>query len=210
MPCVPAVCSQCGAVFASPFDVRGENATFVGCRSTCPRCGGDAYIPDGIYSALTETLLAFTSGLVPRDGVERLREILVSARQSQRESGEVGKEIATEIPELSSVADVLPRTRNELHAFVAVIVALLGAHCPHPRRDPTHSRQRRDVSLLHAVHARFLILDNPRLDASRYFESASSPMRQQRQQILHIHDPVLIEIRRRIGLGPLPQQDQQI
>lgn len=47
MTAIPARCNQCGYTFPSPFNLAGTtNSMVVGCRASCPRCGGMATVMD--------------------------------------------------------------------------------------------------------------------------------------------------------------------
>jgi len=126
MPKVPAVCLRCGIIFPSGIVVSGTNDSFIGCFSRCPRCGDAAPIPSGVYSALTDSVLAFTRQHLSAEAIERLRDIFRSAQPEEKETEEVAREIRKEVPELAKLADALPKDRNQLYAFAAVLVALLG------------------------------------------------------------------------------------
>ena len=126
MPIAPAVCDKCNTVFASGFNIAAENISLYGLTAgPCPSCGGLGSIPDGVYSALSETILAFKAGRINQATLQILADLLESARTTGDEPQEVAERIKSNVPELASVADALPKTRNELYAFLAVLVALL-------------------------------------------------------------------------------------
>lgn len=126
MPLAPAVCNKCHAIFASGFNIAGKNATLSGCTAgPCPACGGLGTIPDGVYSALSDTILAYKAGHINEAALRRLATLLESARTTEDEPQKVAERIKSDIPELASVASALPNTRNELYAFLAVLIALL-------------------------------------------------------------------------------------
>ena len=57
--------------------------------------------------------------------LERLAQILREARQRNASVHEVNETIQQETPNLSTLADVLPRTRNELYAFLAIVLTAI-------------------------------------------------------------------------------------
>lgn len=125
MPRAPAICPQCGTIFASPISINAQNATLTGITVTCPRCRAEAHIPSGVYSALNSTTLALTSERVSPEKLQQIISILESAQSKEATADEIARDIMATAPELSSVADVLPKKRNELYAFIAVLTAVI-------------------------------------------------------------------------------------
>ena len=144
MPRAPAVCKTCGTIFASPFEIAAgvRNVQFVGPGeiSPCPKCGGSGTIPNGVYSALNETSLAFTTGKVSAEDLERFLGLLKSARERDAAPEQVADSIKAEVPELSKVADALPKTRSELYAFLAVLIALVSVLLNTCQSDKSRSK----------------------------------------------------------------------
>lgn len=122
MPRAPAICPKCNMIFASPININASNATLTGCSVTCPKCGSMANIPPGVYSALNATTLALTWGRVSPEELDQLITIFKAARSSRAAPEEVAKEIESKVPELASLADVLPTTRIQLYAFLGIII----------------------------------------------------------------------------------------
>lgn len=126
MPSIPAVCDRCGHIFPSGFGLRGNaRLTLSGVGTICPRCGANARMPDGVYEVTSDTLTRL--GTVSPD---RLKILLAFARRLQHEHTTVEAvraEIAASAPELQSWADVLPKTRSDLYAFLGLLVSILMA-----------------------------------------------------------------------------------
>lgn len=130
---LPVYCERCNVILPIPMYVSisgGASVTIQGCTSHCPRCGGVAAILQGVYTALSDTAVAITSGKVSPGDVRRLVAILESAPAREASSDQVAQQVKTEVPELSSIADVLPRTRNELYAFLVVLIGGLSLLSP--------------------------------------------------------------------------------
>ena len=147
MPPIPAICRNCGIIFGSGVHIPRKDtfATFVDCSAVCPRCKGPADIPNGTYSALSDTILAFTKGTVTKEHLRELVRILEGGKDSQLEPKRVADEIRSDLPELSSLADVLPTTRKELYAFIGVIAACVIALLTlidHVKPTPTMAEDR--------------------------------------------------------------------
>ena len=127
MPRLPAICTKCGNLFQSGFAFEGPGIIQTeNCSSgPCPFCGEMGTVPDGVYSVLTKTALIFTSGVVVKNQLEQFVQTLKTSIQAKTESEELSKQIKKEHPELSSIADALPKTRNELYLFLTLLVTLV-------------------------------------------------------------------------------------
>jgi len=122
----PAVCDKCGTIFPSAFNIAAENVGIYGCSSCpCPKCGGYGRIPDGIYSFIDNAILLLSDRTRTKSQLHKLADILKKARQKHATTQELGDKIQNELPELSSLKDILPKTRTELYAFVAIILTII-------------------------------------------------------------------------------------
>ncbi len=126
---LPAFCDNCGAVFPSGFAIRGEGAkTFVGNKSgPCPVCGRMGSVPDGVFD-VTDNVIRLLSG--PQKTVEQLRKlasVIKEARETVEKPNKAVEKIKNEAPELSSIVDALPKTRNELYGFLTIILMAVGS-----------------------------------------------------------------------------------
>jgi hypothetical protein len=124
---IPAFCDTCGAVF--PSGIVAENATnmaLVGNRAgPCPVCGGVGHIPDGVFNFVGNTIEILSAPRRTIDELSRLTKILREAREKKEAPEAVAQKIRDELPDLAGLADLLPRTRAELYAFLALIVAVI-------------------------------------------------------------------------------------
>ena len=121
---LPAICDNCGAVFPSGLAVSGMS---VGVKSgPCPACGRMGSIPDGIYN-ITGNVIRLLAG--PQKTIKQLQQIadvIAEARDTVAEPNKAVEIIKQEAPELSSIVDVLPKTRNELYGFLTVLLVAVG------------------------------------------------------------------------------------
>lgn len=124
---VPAVCDNCGAIFPSGFEASNStNMTFNGCTSgPCPACGGQGHIPDGVYNFIGNTIELLSGPSRTVSELQHLATILKKAKKKHSSYQDVTKEIEEQLPELSSIKDVLPKTRTELYAFIAIIISTI-------------------------------------------------------------------------------------
>lgn len=124
---VPAVCDNCGNIFPSGFSaINSTNISFSNCRAgPCPVCGGTGHIPDGVYNFIGNTI-EFLSG--PERSLIELRKlasILERAKNNNFDSKSIGREVDEEIPELSSIKDLLPTNRSELYGFITILLTII-------------------------------------------------------------------------------------
>jgi len=122
----PAFCDDCGAVFRSGIVVEDSAPTLAGNRAgTCPVCGGTGRIPDGLLSFVGNTIEILSVPQRTIDELSRLAQILYAARAEQQSPDDIADTIRQEMPALSGLAEILPKTRSELHGFVALIAAVV-------------------------------------------------------------------------------------
>jgi len=77
-----------------------------------------------LYKVVGEAVHAFV-GRQSMNELKRLLGVLKAARREQLQREEVVARVKESTPELSRVADCLPRTRIELYVFLSVIIGLL-------------------------------------------------------------------------------------
>jgi hypothetical protein len=123
-----------GAVFRSSIVAESvTKLTLVGIGAgPCPVCGGSGHIPDGVFTFVGNTIRILSAPQRTIDELSRLAEILRKAREKKEAPEAVAQKIRDELPNLADLADLLPRTRTELYAFLALIVAvitLIGQSC---------------------------------------------------------------------------------
>lgn len=125
---VPAICNTCGSLFPSGFNLQpgATDAAFVGCDAgPCPNCGGDGSIPDGIYNLIGNTIRILSQSSQTTAQLQRLAAILKETYQSKASVTSLEERLEKDLPELSSFRDALPKTRNELYAFIAIALTII-------------------------------------------------------------------------------------
>lgn len=128
MPRVPAFCDNCGTVFPSGFSVKGGGTLVsVGSKSgPCPVCGGMGSVPDGVFKAAGDVIRLLAGPKKTIDQLQMLVSVIAEARNTVSEPYKAVEKIKREAPELSSIVDLLPKTRNELYGFLTVILMAVG------------------------------------------------------------------------------------
>jgi hypothetical protein len=125
---VPAVCNTCGTIFPSGFVAEGaSNITFSDCGAgPCPRCGGMGHIPDGVYNFIGNTIELLSGQARTRDELQRLGDLLRKARTERLSVDQIKEKIIAEVPEISSLKDILPKTKGELYPFLGIVITVIG------------------------------------------------------------------------------------
>jgi hypothetical protein len=127
VPVLPAFCDQCGSVYSSGFsfenchDITMSNVS----SGPCPKCSGTLRVPDGVYDITGNVIKIVRGTLKSIDQFKQLAGILSNAQRLNQSKEQVDEAINKEVPELNSLASVLPKTRMELYAFITVILMAL-------------------------------------------------------------------------------------
>jgi len=127
MPEMPAFCKNCGAIFGSGMVF--ENCTNIqlnGNKVQCPNCGDIGEVPDGVFDIVGNIIEVLTATPNTINNFKKLNHILTDAKNKNYSHEEINSKIKKEIPELSSFSDVLPKSRNELYAFITLILTAIG------------------------------------------------------------------------------------
>ena len=131
---VPAVCNRCRSFFPSGygFDAGGTGVevsldipSSAPLSRRCPACGGTGRVLGGVYSIVEDAISLLRGSERTVSELERLAGILHSAKERGASVEEVRSTVRKDLPELSSLADLLPRTRGELYAFIAMVIAAI-------------------------------------------------------------------------------------
>lgn len=127
MPYIPAFCDHCGLIFNSGFSFGGnvQNITMSGNKTQCPNCGEMAIIPDGLYNVVNNTIELLKGPEISAQRLKLLKLIITDLRNKELTNQELNNKLTEEIPELSSLKDFLPKTRNELYAFLGLLLAIV-------------------------------------------------------------------------------------
>lgn len=123
---LPALCDSCGLFFSAPNLINSSIPfTITDCGTNCPRCGRMASILDGTYHHLSNAVSVLYTTDVSERKLKALANALDVARKSNASPEEVRAAIKEHAPELKRLSDLIPQTRNELYALIAVILAAI-------------------------------------------------------------------------------------
>jgi len=128
MTAIPALCNQCGSLFAfHGIQIgNGANVTMSGnLVGPCPNCGGFGSIPDGVYSSVGNILRIIAAATTNSALIGQKLNALRAAQLALVEDKADAKLVVQDTPELASFGDLVPKTRTELYAFLALLIAAL-------------------------------------------------------------------------------------
>src|SRR5262252_3728634 len=123
---LPAYCNSCGFVYPSgielkyALDIRMSNN-----QVQCPRCGAMGRIPDGTYNVLGNAIHVLASTQRSASDLRKLADAIQRARDNNASPEEIKRTIKEQAPELRSLADTLPQTRNELYAAITLLCTVI-------------------------------------------------------------------------------------
>jgi hypothetical protein len=128
MVMIPASCDACGLLFGTSNPIGGSNftVTLIGNTINCPRCHNPyAKILDGVYSSFGDTFDILATSNYSREKLEALAKALDHARKRNATSEEVKATIKEHAPELSGIADALPKNTDQLYQFLIALCTLI-------------------------------------------------------------------------------------
>lgn len=126
MPRLSAICNTCDTVFEAPVNLFHAEVSIKNFKiGPCPTCGGDGSILDGTYSVDEKTIALLSGPQATIDRLEKLHGILLAAKEEELPRDELARQVRAEVPELSSLSSLIPQTRNELYAFLGLLIALV-------------------------------------------------------------------------------------
>jgi len=128
MPYAKAFCDNCGLIFDSGIflEENAQNISLKGNKNQCPNCGNMADIPDGLFSVVNNTIELLKGPEITAQRLKSLKKIISDIRNKEITNEEITKTLTENAPELSSLANLLPKTRSELYSFLAVIATIIG------------------------------------------------------------------------------------
>ncbi|RAN36782.1 hypothetical protein HY26_07165 [Hyphomonas sp. GM-8P] len=115
------VCENCGYRFTSrQMYFADTSVTISDACETCPVCHGPAFVIDGTYEFVGETLKAFRP--LNRKQRRNLHSVLEKAKRGKLDEPELIDAVAEISPELGAV---IRRARNGQYTYVALMIFLM-------------------------------------------------------------------------------------
>lgn len=131
MPVLPAICDTCLTVWA-PHAINVSNASDVHISNVavgpCPNCGGLGHIPDGIYSATTDTISVVATTAKSAHSLAVLAGVLQQAREQRANTEQLAHLLDQEkAANLKPVADLVRRLpkRLDLKYWIGITLAVI-------------------------------------------------------------------------------------
>jgi len=122
---VPAFCNNCGAVFPSGIDLEDADEPMPAGASVapCPVCRQSGSVPDGVLTFVGSANAVLSTPQRSELELAQLATILTEACGNWTSPDEVVARINQDLPQLSSIAGLLPVTRDGLYPRLALIVS---------------------------------------------------------------------------------------
>lgn len=126
MPTIPAFCDNCHTPFSSGIFVDNCTNLFLGGNKSgpCPNCGSMGTVLEGVFNVFNNVIEVIDASSKSREQLSKYIEFLNGVKKENIDSESLKRKIEEDMPELSSIASYLPKTRNELYAFLALLVSL--------------------------------------------------------------------------------------
>ena len=135
MPMVPAFCDTCGMIFSSGIFAENSNISFSGCGAgPCPRCGGMGHIPDGIFNFVGNTIKVLSATQKTKEDFIHFANFLNEAQEKKYSSNEFIEKVKQNVPEFTSITDLLPKNRSELYGFIALLLTIIQIFMQSPEK----------------------------------------------------------------------------
>ena len=95
--------------------------------SPCPKCGGVGHIPDGIYSATTDTITVLVTTAQSSRSLAALAAVLQRARQQRANAEQVARLLEQESIDLKPIAALVRRLpkRLDIKYWIGITLAVI-------------------------------------------------------------------------------------
>ena len=130
---IPALCPNCGNIFRSRWSVKGDdiinhiNIKIDGVSSPCPKCGTEGEMRQDLIKFVQQSVNEMKG--LSLDKISSVQEILKNALNPNvtiNNYYQVQKDVELKSPEIKSFKDLMPKTRLEAYAFIALFLTVIG------------------------------------------------------------------------------------
>lgn len=127
MPIVPVICHNCEALYgASVLNGAMLANTRLGNNPIpCPFCGKVGYTVEGLYSSVGQLLKIIVTSAYSKEKLAILAKELEIISSKELDIENLKTKIQQNLPELKGISDIIPKTRSELYAFLAVLLSAI-------------------------------------------------------------------------------------
>lgn len=126
MPVIPNYCTNCKTYYSSGIVLENViNAKLENNFSQCPKCGKSNKSLEGNFNIIGNTINILNSSDFTLEQLLKFKELFEKISSKNLSKEEVTETIKFNTPELNSLNAILPQTRNELYAFITIIITIL-------------------------------------------------------------------------------------
>jgi hypothetical protein len=126
MPVIPNYCTNCKTHYSSGIFLDNvRNVTLKNNTSQCPKCGKSNKSLEGNFDIIRDTIKILNSSEFTLEQLFKFKDLFEKISSKTLSKNEITETLKLETPELNSLADILPQTRNELYAFITIIISIL-------------------------------------------------------------------------------------
>lgn len=124
---IPALCSSCGALFASrTISIGGnvENLTLSGNKETCPYCGGSANLADGVFDVAGNILSVVSAPNVTKQMLAAFATAVKKAYEERKPLEELAKEVEKIDP---TFGEIIRKAGTNSRFYIVALLLTLSA-----------------------------------------------------------------------------------
>jgi len=124
---IPALCSSCGALFASrAFNISGnvKNLTLSGNKETCPFCGGWADIADGVFDVADNVLSIVSAPNITKQMLGAFGAAVKKAYEVKKPPEELAKEVEKIDP---SFGEIIRKSGSNKKFYLVSLLLIVAA-----------------------------------------------------------------------------------
>lgn len=131
---IPAICNDCGTIFASGFAMDATSAVSMNgvTSGPCPKCGGKGHIEDGVYRITEKVIELFSNPETTIEELYNLKDILNEYQNDSINYDEFVDRVEKGTPNLNPLLEYIqPKTRAEKFQYGLMIIgAALNLYIP--------------------------------------------------------------------------------
>lgn len=128
MPSPIAFCSSCGAIFKARLIGIGsgsKNISFHNVGHSCPNCGANARIADGVFDVTAEAVTIVKAPPLTRAIYESFARLIEEARYKEMEPDDFAKRAGAIHPEFGKAAKVLSGSKTPWIVALTILLMVI-------------------------------------------------------------------------------------
>lgn len=142
----PAICNGCGFSMLSPMNISDStNIRLIGnICGPCPKCGNHMHIVDGHFNFTDKAIEVLFAPQRTLNELEKLNLLIKESNKKNLSPSEISEKIKSEIPSLTSFANLIPQNRAEWFTLASILIPLIWGSLQNP--PPQQSSQNNIVN----------------------------------------------------------------